>query len=245
MGWSDEIGGLVGRVLPLNVPCRLALVYDDFELRFVDKQYKNLRALKLDGQTKRMIRNWILECLTDFGGRSYVLEPITHYEIPKHSTDHGGPFRLTSTYDLQELARYRHNAVLMLEELATHFDQASGLRTWPHHFDTGLVIPAAVNREEQTIKSVGIGLAIPDGNYKELYFYINHWVSAGGVSYAELPELPAEGQWHRNGWTGAVLPTSDVVAHSEGSAQYEAVRRFFRAGINGTLRLIGQGEMAF
>jgi len=245
MGWSDEIGGLAGRVLPLNVPCRLALVYDSFELRFVDKHYKTLRTLKLAGQTKRTVRNWMLEGLTDFGGRTDALQPVTHYEIPEHATDRGGSFRLTSTYDLRELARYRHNTKLILEELAVHFDNASSVRIWPHHFDTGMVIPAAINKEDQTIKSVGIGLATPDENYNELYFYINHWVAAGGVTYAKLPELPSEGRWHRDGWVGAILLAADVVAHSEGSAQYEAVWRFFRAGINETLRLIGQGEMTF
>lgn len=245
MCWSDEIGGLAGRLLPLNIPVRLALVYDAFELRFVDKQYRTFSGLHLEGQKKREINDWIRETVTELGGRAEELRPIHHYQLPHHPTESGAPFRKTSTLELQELARYRHNARLILEEMSSQFENAAPVRVWPHHFDTASLLPVGFDETGEMVQSVGIGLAIPDDYYDELYFYVNHWSAAGDeLDYEELPELPEGGRWHRKDWVGAVLKASELNLAEKGSGQYEKAWRFLRAGINESLRLLGEGQMA-
>jgi hypothetical protein len=245
MRWSDRLVGLVGRLLPLNIPVRLALIYDGFELRFVDKQYHTFSGLQLEGQNRRVINDWIRQTVTVLGGRAEELRPIRHYKLPHHSTDRGAPFRRTSTLELQELARYRHNAQLILEEMSSQFDNASPVRIWPHHFDTGSLLPVAFDDDGKMTQSVGIGLAVSDDYYNELYFYVNHWSADGrALNYDDLPELPGGGHWHRKGWSGAILKASALTEVEKGSGQYEKAWRFLRAGINDSLRLLGQGQMA-
>lgn len=245
MRWVPKLGGLVGYTLPLHFPVRLALIYESFEMAFLDKQLNVLTSLKLQGQNKHTISRWIKETIIDFGGRTEELRAITHFQLPHHPTDRGAPFQKTSTVELQEAARYRHDAHEILSEVADRFAEVSSVCTWPHHFDTGFLVTVDADKEGKPSKTVGAGYAVPDDKIREPYYYVNHWTAEGGLSYKNLPDLPDGSYWHQKGWKGAVLPASEIVAQREGSAQYEKVWRFLRAGLNETVRLLGHDEMTF
>ena len=49
----------------------------------------------------------------------------------------------------------------------THFHEVSEVRIWPHHFDTGCLGYFDTKKNV----SVGLGLAIPDKNVDDWYFY--------------------------------------------------------------------------
>lgn len=50
----------------------------------------------------------------------------------------------------------------------------------------------------------------------------------------EPPELPAGGRWHREGWTGALLTGSEIVATGGGAAQVAEASSF----LSGTVELL-------
>ena len=87
----------------------------------------------------------------------------------------------------------------------------SPVRCWPHHFD----LASYVQLEEgdfETAKGIGVGMSPGDETYGQPYFYINPWPR---LDLAELPDLPAPGHWHREGFVGAIATGEDVLTLQE------------------------------
>ena len=59
------------------------------------------------------------------------------------------------------------------------------------------------------MKSIRVGLSIPDGLVKDLYYYASAWDAKGNIDYSDLPGL-RQGLWINEGWNGIVLPASNV-----------------------------------
>jgi hypothetical protein len=55
----------------------------------------------------------------------------------------------------------------------------------------------------------------------------------------ELPALDGGGAWNREGWVGAVLPASQLVAAESGAARREQVERFLGSAVAACKRLLG------
>jgi hypothetical protein len=125
-----------------------------------------------------------------------------------------------------ELGRWFANGDGMLRAAAQGFAGAAPVRVWPHHFDVGSVLPLGSGRGEDA-PSLGIGLSPGDDGVAEPYFYITTWPARDA-----LPELPAGGHWHREGWTGAVLTGTEVVAAGDGAAQAATVLAFLTGTID-------------
>jgi hypothetical protein len=76
----------------------------------------------------------------------------------------------------------------------------SPVRCWPHHFD----IATYVSLEEgdaENARGVGVGMSPGDESYGQPYFYVNPWPKPGVDG---LPELRLPGQWHTEGFVGAI-----------------------------------------
>ncbi|MCB0637174.1 MAG: hypothetical protein KDC54_11180, partial [Lewinella sp.] len=83
----------------------------------------------------------------------------------------------------------------------------------------------ARNSEGEMTKSIGLGLAIPDGLTDGFYYYISPWQSSGEVDIRDLPPLPA-GEWRTGDWTGAILPLSTLAERSSSGEQKELLGAF-------------------
>jgi hypothetical protein len=137
----------------------------------------------------------------------------TPYVIPEHPVGSGAPFTTGADGALAELARWFTVGDGLVRAVAAGWPGAAPVRVWPHHFDVGSVLPLGGGKGAPTI---GVGLSPGDEEIAEPYLYVTPLPRPPADS---LPELPAGGRWHREGWTGAVLTGTEIVAAGSGAAQ--------------------------
>lgn len=152
------------------------------------------------------------------------------YELPTGGLKEGKYFAIDSDDAVAENIRYRHNAELLINEMAKQFKDVEPVRIWPHHFDTGTFAAIARNEKGAASKTIGLGLAIPDSMVNEPYFYLSFW-SENPLDIENNPvKLPA-GKWMLPDWSGAVLSVSEIIKKETAKEQYSLVKSFFEAGI--------------
>ena len=238
MVWLPSLKALAGHEVNLKRRIRMALLYESFELQLINENEEALGVFPLSGQTKTTAMSFVRTQARSFGKKEDDIQPISHFELPEHSLDKGAPFMMTNPGLFQELARYRHNAQLTLAEIAKGFEYASAVATWPHHFDTGSLIPVKFDDQSTHTKTVGIGLSPADGRVGEFYFYVNHWQKEGKVDYDTLPSLPEGAEWHTRDWKGAILKMSEVLKKKTAEEQAELVGAFLRSAVDASFGLL-------
>ena len=150
---------------------------------------------------------------------------ITHYQLPAHPLDEDGVFEEPAQHLLRVWALLRTNALLLLRELATGFPGSSTVRIWPHHFDTGLLLPVRHSGDGTLLGYLSAGLAPRDSIAGEPYLYLTGWHSEEGeLDFPTQGPLKA-GQWATGDWKGAFLTLSHWL-HADD--QYALGRQFFR-----------------
>lgn len=115
-------------------------------------------------------------------------------ELPDHPVAHGAKFD-ADPIDLAELAQHYAAASAVCEEVRTSDPRAGLVRCWPHHFDIATLIDRGGGH------TIGIGLSPGDRWYDEPYYYVTPWPYPDAAKLGEL----RIGQWHTEGWIGAVL----------------------------------------
>ena len=80
------------------------------------------------------------------------------------------------------------------------------------------------------LRSVGVGLSPGDHFYAEPYWYVSPWPHPER-SPARLPELPAGGHWHGEGFTAAILTGTQLLTGGTDASQRERLQRFLDAAI--------------
>lgn len=153
------------------------------------------------------------------------------YELPTDALNEGKYFSIGGEDAVNENIRYRHNAQLLISELAARFSDVEPVRIWPHHFDTGTFATLVRNEKGGASKTIGLGWAIPDSMVNEPYFYLSFW-SENPIDIENNPvKLPA-GKWMLPDWNGAVLGVSDIIKKQSAKQQYNMVKDFFEVGID-------------
>jgi hypothetical protein len=168
-----------------------------------------LDAYQLGGKTDAQAGAWLDSKLRVLG-----LKPAGDVRLPYELPDHplgGAPYHLAMLgRELGELARWFGGSADALEEFRS---KLTGLRSspvvcWPHHFD----IATLVSLEEGSpanARSIGVGASPGDEYYAQPYFYVSPWPRFDGE---KLPDPPAPGHWHTEGFFGAVLTGEDILA---------------------------------
>lgn len=227
MIWSPEFSGFKGEPLDHAQPVMLGLDIQHFSLYFTDKQGYILSSFDLEQKNRASVLNWLKEQIGMLGGDVLKFKDELHYEIPPHEVTQGGFFPEAKGSSWAETLNQRHNADMLLQWMSLNNEQASQPRIWPHHFDSGAVLPLEFDGEVMT-KSVGIGYAPPDDMVEDPYFYVNLYDSNGVKTPASQTELPA-GKWLFNSWKGAVLPLTDLYELEEHEQARKAMAFFERA----------------
>ena len=174
--------------------------------------------------------------LHDIGLDTTKFRAHTHYTIPDHETAHGATYRVTSKETLSEFTRYRNNGHLVMSHYASNFQSADPLRVWPHHFDEGCYIPIQTRLGEVT-RSISLGMAVPDSDYQDAYFYVTAW-NKEAQQQDQLPDIDPPANWHTSGWTGQVLEIRHLVGLPP-EEQAITTCRFFEAAIKNARQLAG------
>ncbi len=159
------------------------------------------------------------------------------YELPTGGLKDGKYFAMGREEAVSENIRYRHNARLLLNELAEKFTDVEPVRIWPHHFDTGTFATLEKNEKGAASKTIGMGWAIPDGMVSDPYFYLSFWSENQLDIQNEPVKLPA-GKWMIPDWSGAVLGTSEIIQLKTVEQQYHLVKDFFETGLTTLLKIM-------
>ncbi len=179
---------------------QLALNYSTFALEW---KSATPQFLSLKGKTHKEVMEWLkIMAQSSHFTRSYKYD--LHYKLP-YQMGKKDTFELTSANEVQELIRIRALAQNVLTTFLKEQNLKSEVRVWPHHFDTG----AFAHLHDGSGKSVGLGLAIPDGMVDDFYFYISGYRGNTALRTWAFQPL-SNGKWHNNGFKGGVLPASNI-----------------------------------
>ncbi len=234
LGWVDDLGALVGHALP-GAGARAGLRVADLALVVVDERGVARDALPLDGRTLADGQAWLASSLAA-AGVSLPAAGLTRspYEIPAHPVAEGAAFSGAGREALAELGRWFADGHAALVEQAGRMPGAPEVRCWPHHFDLGALAVLATNPDGSLARSVGIGLSPGDESYAEPYWYVSPWPAPEPDS---LPPLGADGGWHTEGFTAAVLVGSDLVA-MPAETQAERLDHFLETAVDASRHVL-------
>jgi hypothetical protein len=220
--WLGEEQALGGEPVPGPRSWRAALRADELVLAVLDDT--GARALPLAGRTRAEASAW-LEREAKAAEPSGPLRFEAPYTIPASPVGEGAVFPAGKDAARSELVRWFANADRLLRTVSGAWPGGAPVRVWPHHFDVGSVLPLGGGAREET-PTIGIGMSPGDEGIAEPYFYATVWPQPLG----RRPALPV-GRWHTEGWTGALLTASDVVAAGDGAAQSGLAARFLSEAV--------------
>ncbi len=237
MKWMTKEKMLVGQVLPLDQQVRLGLHYEKFELLLLTSDLQPLAFLPLTGQTESQVMGWLRNVLDRVGAASKQIQPITHYELPPHPLAEGDIFQVVKPIYHQEAIRYRSNANLALEQATEEYKEHKPICVWPHHFDTGVLVPVQLDQQKNTVRFVLAGLAIPDNTVGEFYYYVRPVDKSEQADMGDLPILSA-GKWLNNSLPMAIITASEIVRSKQADEQEKTVHKFLQSAIRGSVQLL-------
>ena len=203
LGWDSTLGVLVGHSAgPQSL--QAGLVFEGLELLVLDGG-RERSSLRLAGRTLPQALAWLGEEIA--GDQSALTLP--DFEMPPYAVREGAPFSDAGTEARIELAAWFANAFALIREVVADEPGASPVRCWPHHFDVASLMTLDEGAGSEEARSIGVGFSPGDGSYDQPYFYVTPWPYP---DTEDLPPLANGAQWHRSGWTGAVLTAESLIS---------------------------------
>jgi len=227
LGWEPAFGALTTHRAPSGGGAGLRL--GDLTLLLLERG-EVTAEYGLDGRSLRDGLGWLASAAAASPHRELGLR---EWDMPEHPVRHGRPFE-GDAEALAEVARWYANADLVLGALARDTEGASAVRCWPHHFDLATLVTFDPDSPPEQARSVGIGVTPADGSVDEPYAYAALWPRP------ETPDpgaLEGGGEWHREGWFGAVLRASALVT-AEATAQQRQLEDFLRSALSASRALL-------
>lgn len=236
MGWLNAQQALSGRWIdaPKTRFC-LALKTSELKLVLYNNQFQVIDQLTLNGLTSNAATVWLKEQLKQLNLDPALFQMDLHYEIPDYGSEKDFIFKLEDQQSFFEASAHRANSDLLLTLHTASFENASEVRTWPHHFDHGSYIPLHYQNGEPS-HSIGIGMAIPDEVIGKPYYYVTQWSNEIEIDYASALGL-SDGVWQEQ-LNGAVLPANKLLTENTADAQFRLVNQFMQEGIEASLQLL-------
>jgi len=222
--WLNNSNGLATHAFGPEKNLRLAL--DFAGLKYVLYDGNSTDTFALDGMTEQKAILWYKNQLQQKGLDNSVFTTDRHYEIPANPQADGAPYVLFKNEAFKKLAAYFRQAHDVMLRITKGNKNASPIRCWPHHFDIATLITLETNEDPQKIKSVGVGLSPGDDSYDQPYYYVSPWPHPD-ESKLQDNDLPADGFWHSNGFTSAVLLAEDYSGYHD-----TLIMDFLSAAIN-------------
>ncbi len=234
MSWDAALGGFLGEAFTDGYPFRLGLRVDDLTLCLIDQTDATLGAMALGGATLDDAYAWLRTGLSQYMGGTGPQIERPGFRIPAHAVGSGARFSTNVGSELTVLAALYGGAAELLSDIAGRTAGASPVRCWPHHFDIATLITLPGGAIDGSARTVGVGMAPRDGGYESWYWYVTPW------PYPDVEGLPAlrpPARWHTEGWTGAVLRGTDVVA-TPATRRHDRVAAFLEEGVAAATRAL-------
>ncbi len=210
LGWDREAQRFLSQPLTgANGDVYVGLSLDPFELFFVD-QATGHSSFSLAGKSLAAAAEWLDDIL-----ESVALKPAATLSRPYALPDDVAAisqFPNAEPEGLSSLSAWFGLASNALEQLANEQSYLkpgpSPVRCWPHHFDIATYVSLETG-DPETARGVGVGMSPGDESYAEPYFYVNPWPY---LDASALPEPPAPGHWHTQGFVGAIATGSEILS---------------------------------
>jgi hypothetical protein len=234
MVWSASDAGFSTSPLDREPTLRMTLAPVDLTAS-VHEASGVLSSRSLVGLTPDEAYAWLESELACVLGREALQLGRPEYQIPARETAEGDPFSGTPAPALVELEAWFENASGVLDGLVATDTSATAVRCWPHHFDiaTLLVLDPEIGPAEG--RSVGVGFSPGDEATPQPYWYVTPYPDPGTY---DLPDLPG-GYWNTEGWFGAVLPGTAVVAAGSAAEQASLTAAFVREAVSAGMVVLG------
>lgn len=203
LNWDFELGVLSGRPVG-SESLRAGLVFESLELAVLDGE-RERSSVRLAGHSLEQGLAWLGRELT--GGGSQL--DLPQHEMPSHPVGEGGVFSEAHGPQRTELGAWFANAFRVIRGAVAGDLSASPVRCWPHHFDVASLTTLDADVDAEEARSIGVGFSPGDGSYDQPYFYVTPWPYP---KTANLPPLGKGMEWHRSGWTGAVLTAERLLS---------------------------------
>lgn len=234
--WDGAHRAMVSTAIPGTTPFHVALRPADLcALVLPATGGAALAELAIGGLTVEELFGWLSDQTVALTGAP-LPKPLEEAEeaalepcMPGHRFDAGDSSALV------ELARYYVDATGALATVAGARADASPLRVWPHHLDIATLVTLDDSADAEEARSVGVGMQPGDGGYGEPYFYVTPWPYPATDA---LPELLSGGRWHTEGWVGALLLASDLVAGGTSPEQASRLEAFLGSAVGAVLGLL-------
>ena len=236
-GWSDNLGALVGHPTADEPSFQAAIRVADLTLLLLDSHGRVANRFPLSGKKLHEGCEWLtstIESLTGKPPRNAIAPPP--FELPFHAVAAEGTISGEPKEAFEELARWFSNASQVLDRVLSGEENASHVRCWPHHFDIGALIQIDPFENPEEARSIGIGMEPGDTSYAEPYYYVNAYPAP---TDPDLPRLAGGGEWHTEGWFGAVLPATKLVEGGDDSEQGRRTQRFLESAVEASYGWLG------
>ncbi|MBT8452936.1 MAG: hypothetical protein KJO40_13290 [Deltaproteobacteria bacterium] len=218
--WDFELGVLSGRPVG-SESLRAGLVFESLELAVLDGE-RERSSVRLAGHSLEQGLSWLGRELT--GGGSQL--DLPQHDMPSHLVGEGGVFSEAHGPERTELGAWFANAFRSIRGAVAGDLSASPVRCWPHHFDVASLITLDADVDAEEARSIGVGFSPGDGSYDQPYFYVTPWPYP---KTANLPQLGRGMEWHRSGWTGAVLTAERLISVPPAEQEHTAREALGRA----------------
>ncbi len=235
--WQGATGMMRGHPVGEGPRFRAALAPGPLALRLIgERDGAVLDELSLPGQTLEEAYDWMADRLAVHSdGRMSGPLVRRDYEMPDHPVANGAAFTDRDPHASAEVARWFHNADRVFTRVGAFRPEAGPTYIWPHHFDIATLVPIPGGVTDDGQRSIGIGLSSGDQTYPEPYWYVTPWPSPLDP---DLPQLAGHGQWHVDGWVGAVLMGTTCALAGRGRAQAARTGAFLESAISAVNRLV-------
>jgi hypothetical protein len=233
MTWDPAREALVGREIP--GAGRVGLRVADLSLLLLAGEGAPAAQTPLAVRTLAEAYAWTSAAVAARTRAREVALVHPGYELSRDPLGSGGRFALDP--GLPELARWYANAAQALARIARETPGAGEVLCWPHHFDIASLIALETDRDGEALRTLGVGLSPGDAFVEEPYWYVSHFPE---TQRRELPKLAA-GEWFRDGFTGALLRGSELVAAGDARAQAARLEAYLGSALPAS-RALAQAE---
>lgn len=196
----------------------LSLNLSTLQFDWIDDAMQIAASVSSAGKTIQSIEEELCPIIESLGLNPEGFTEKMHYQITEYPFA-GDAIPQISIEDLNQWKSYRKLANEACELVLGYLQSDEETRIWPHHFDTGIYVPANERM------GIGFGFAIEDEMAGAPYFYMAGYPHYDALVYENLPTFE-HGHWeiHKN-WQGAIFTTNDI-DQLEGDALFTALRNY-------------------
>lgn len=234
-GWVDGMQILAGRLVESENSFFVSLSPLELKVAVHEPGGEILEEFYLHGRSLRESFDAVAAAISRRTAQAPIRLELPSYELAAHPLATEGRFERSSDEPFSQLARWMHDANLVMLDLRKKTAGSTVPRVWPHHFDMGMLLSLQDEGDAKAGRSIGIGLSPGDGAIETPYWYTNPYPQPAADS--ALPSIEV-GQWHTEGWTGAVLLADRVLEAGDAAAQEAQARAYLDEATSACRKLL-------